>query len=84
MCMNKYTHKVYSVEFTIQALHINKKISYENFSYRLLYSIATYVSLHIHIRTYSRVQNKVNVVYCNYCVITDRSTNCNLPLALSV
>ena len=33
---------------------------------------------------YSRVQNKVNVVYCNYCVITDCSTNCNLPLALSV
>ena len=35
-------------------------------------------------KCYSRVQNKVNVLYRNYCVITDCSTNCNLPLTLSV
>ena len=33
---------------------------------------------------YSRVQNKVYVVFCNYNLITDRSTVCNLPLALSL
>ena len=36
------------------------------------------------LRSYSRLQNKVNVLYCNYCVITDCSTNCTLPLALSL
>ena len=33
---------------------------------------------------YSRVQKKVNVAYRNYYVITDRSTNCYLPIPLSV
>ena len=35
--------------------------------------------------TYSRVQKKVNIAYRNYyVVITDRSTNCYLPIPLSV
>ena len=36
------------------------------------------------VRVYSRVQKKVNVAYRNYYVITDRSTNCYLPIPLSV
>ena len=41
------------------------------------------VNLHfqLYYTYYSRVQDKVNIMYC---VITDHSTNCNFPLALSV
>ena len=48
-----------------------------------MYIHCTYGCMHV-LTTYSRVQKKVNVAYRNYYVITDRSTNCYLPIPLSV